>query len=111
MELNDNQYTLIGIIIGGAGLKLVDYFAQRRKTRDDELAQLRRDLDSKDDKARDELREELKELRDRLDDLSRELDEWKEKYWTKVQELNNAQAENARLLLESVRNSTVAKDN
>jgi len=102
MELNDNQYTLLGIIIGGVGLKIVDYFVQKRKAKSDKVEELARLLEERDAESKRELREDIDKLRERQDDLARELDEWKEKYWNKVQELNSMQAENARLLLQAV---------
>jgi hypothetical protein len=118
MELNDNQYTLLGIIIGGIGLKVIDYFAQRRKDKaiehkaqEDAVVEMARHLEERDAAAKAEMRADLKELRDRQDAIIAELDEWKEKYWKKAQELNDAQRENARLLIELVKAGQNAQSN
>ncbi len=118
MELNDNQYTLLGIIIGGVGLKIIDYIAQRRKDKDEKekeheqgVLDLARKLEEREEGRRAEMLAELKELRDRQDEIIKELDDWKEKYWQKAQELNEAQRENARLLIELVKSGQNANSN
>jgi uncharacterized coiled-coil DUF342 family protein len=110
MELNDNQYTLLGIIIGGIGLKVVEYFAKKRQGRVDRIAELEKQLDARSDETRQELRDDLAELRQRFDAINDDLDEWKEKYWARARELNDLQLENAKLLAELVRKSNGGTD-
>jgi uncharacterized membrane-anchored protein YhcB (DUF1043 family) len=110
MDLNDNQYTLLGIIIGGIGLKVVEYFAKKRQGRVDRIAELEKQLDARSDETRQELRDDLAELRQRFDTINDDLDEWKEKYWARARELNDLQLENAKLLAELVRKSNGGTD-
>ncbi|MET7741972.1 hypothetical protein [Streptomyces sp. NPDC005385] len=58
--------SLIGVIFGGAGLKFLEWFLGRGQVKEDVATQLR-----------DELRKELKELRERVDELEAENDKWR----------------------------------
>lgn len=57
---------LIGAAFGGTGLKFLEWFLNRGKAKEDIATQLR-----------NELRTELKELRERVDELEAENDKWR----------------------------------
>lgn len=58
--------TLIGTIFGGAGLKFLEWFLGRGKNKIDIAAQLR-----------DELRKDIKDLQNRVDELEAENEKWR----------------------------------
>ena len=58
--------TLIGTIFGGAGLKLLEWFLGRNKVKVDVATQLR-----------DELRKDIKDLQNRVDELEAENEKWR----------------------------------
>ncbi|MFE9497258.1 hypothetical protein [Streptomyces collinus] len=57
---------LFGTIFGGGGLKVIEWFLNKGKVKEDIATQLR-----------NELRQELKELRERVDELEAENDKWR----------------------------------
>ena len=61
---------LAGTVFGGAGLKVIEYFLNRRKRTEDLAASIRK-----------ELREDVARLRSELRDESKAADEWEAKYW------------------------------
>lgn len=56
----------MGALFGGTGLKVLEWFLNRGKAKEDVATQLR-----------NELRQELKELRERVDELEAENDKWR----------------------------------
>ena len=67
---------LIGATFGGAGLKFIEYWLSKDKTKVDEATQIRT-----------ELRAELTGLRVQVDNLEKQVTEWRDKYYEVVQEL------------------------
>lgn len=63
---------MIGTIFGGAGLKAVEKY-------------LNRDIEAINE--RKDYRDEIRELRDRLDKVEAEVDEWKAKYFHNEEEI------------------------
>lgn len=57
---------LIGTVFGGGGLKVIEYLLNRGKVKEDIATQLR-----------NELREDLRELQKRVDELEAENDKWR----------------------------------
>lgn len=71
MPKNFEAYTaLIGALLGGSGLKLIEWWLNRAKTKDDSAKDFRQ-----------ELRTDLTEVKKELDRVENELDAWKEKYY------------------------------
>lgn len=110
LNINDNQYTILGIIIGGIGLKAVEYMFKKREDKENRIAELEKQLEDKDLSIRSELRDDLKEIRAQLQKVEEDNNEWRQKYWDKVAELNNLQLENARLLANMVKAQQEAND-
>lgn len=69
-EISDAWLALIGAILGGSGLKVVDTWLSKAKVKDDSAS-----------KFRDELRAEVSALRDDLREAVEEKDKWQEKYY------------------------------
>lgn len=69
-EVNSAWVALIAALLGGSGLKIIEYLLNRSKVRDDTATQIRK-----------ELREELTGLKEELRAAETALDEWKQKYY------------------------------
>lgn len=78
MDVGDSAawIALIGTVVGGAGLKIVESILGKTKVRDDTATSLRA-----------ELRTEVHDLRSENDRLEKSLDEWRLKYYRLVSEL------------------------
>lgn len=74
-EISQAWLALIGALLGGSGLKVIEFWLSRSKTRDDTAANFR-----------NELREEVKTLRDELRKVETELDSWRAKYYELMDE-------------------------
>jgi hypothetical protein len=61
---------LIGTVLGGVGLKIVEHLLGRRKLRDDTASQLR-----------GELRIEIESLRQEIHKVESDVEQWREKYY------------------------------
>lgn len=66
---------LIGTVLGGVGLKIVEHFLSKSKVRDDTASQLR-----------GELRTEVESLRSEIQKVETEVDLWREKYYTLLEQ-------------------------
>lgn len=66
---------LIGTVMGGAGLKVVESFLTKGQSKTDIATELRT-----------ELRSEAIELKEELRRVGKEVDQWKEKYFLLLQE-------------------------
>jgi uncharacterized protein (DUF3084 family) len=84
--------TCIGTIFAGAGLKWIEAKLKKAKDKDDTATNLR-----------NELRAELTALKQEMQQVEKELDEWKTKYFEAYEQLLmlRVQLEQARRLLES----------
>jgi len=73
---------LISAVLSGFGVAILSYIqeAKREKTR-------------KAEKEQDDLKLELKDLQIKLYKLEKDLDEWKDKYYSTIQELISVRAE------------------
>lgn len=71
----DAWLTLIGAIFGGVGLKVMDSWLSRSKVREDQATQIRR-----------ELRDEVVSLRTEIQDLRKQVDTWRDKYYVEAEE-------------------------
>ena len=85
-ELNPTYIALISALLGGSGLKVVDFFLNRSKTENDTAAAFRT-----------ELRDEVKTLRDRADAAEKSESDWRAKYYELVEENILLKTENAQL--------------
>lgn len=74
-EINQAWIALIGAILGGSGLKVIEAWLNRPKEHADAETEFR-----------NELREEVKSLREELRKVEAELDSWREKYYTLMDE-------------------------
>ena len=66
---------LLGTLFGSAGLKVIEYWLSRAKVKEDDATRLR-----------SELRSEADRIRIELADTEKQLDIWKEKYYTLMEE-------------------------
>lgn len=67
---------LLGTFFGGAGMKVIEHFLNKKGKAEDLATQMRK-----------ELRDDLATLRTELKEEARESDEWKGKYWELKTEL------------------------
>jgi len=73
---------LISAVLSGFGVSIMSYFQETKK----EKAR-------KAEKEQDDLKLELKDLQIKLYKLEKDLDEWKDKYYSTIQELISVRAE------------------
>lgn len=85
---------LIGTIFGGAGLKFIEHWLSRAKTRDDTATQIRNELRT--ELAR--IKEDLAEARKGQDAAEDESDSWRGKYYERSDELIQVKEELASAL-------------
>lgn len=69
-EITTAWIALIGTLLGGVGLKFVEHWLSRSKIRDDTASQLR-----------SELRTEIQNLKQELNNVEADLDKWRGKYY------------------------------
>ena len=74
--------TLISAVLSGFGVSLLSYYQDQK-----------REKARKAEKEQDSLKLELKDLQIQLYKLEKDLDEWKNKYYTTIQELISVKAE------------------
>lgn len=75
-EIPATWVAVIGTCFGGLGLKFADWLLNRSKNEEDAATSFRK-----------ELREEIATLRAELGRVSKEVDEWREKYYDVLEEL------------------------
>jgi peptidoglycan hydrolase CwlO-like protein len=89
--------TLISAVLSGFGVSLLSYYQEQK-----------REKVRKAEKEQDELKLELKDLQIKLYKLEKDLDEWKNKYYTTIQELISVKAELEETLVKlSLINQTI----
>lgn len=89
--------TLISAVLSGFGVSLLSYYQEQKRERV-----------RKAEKEQDELKLELKDLQIQLYKLEKDLDEWKNKYYTTIQELISVKAELEETLVKlSLINQTI----
>ena len=80
--MSEALIALIGTIFGGVGLKFLESFINRSKAKDDTATQIRK-----------ELRDEIRDMRAELNRLESDVDEWKGKYYTLLEQFIKVKAE------------------
>jgi uncharacterized coiled-coil DUF342 family protein len=75
-EINQAYLALIGALMGGSGLKFVESWLNRSKVKDDAASAFR-----------NELRDEVKNLRDELRSVEAEVEKWRQKYYETYEQL------------------------
>lgn len=93
-EINQAWLALIGALLGGSGLKVIEHWLNRSKIKEDTAAQMRT-----------ELRDEIKNLREELRSVEDELDKWRGKYYELMDEFMKAKVDLASAL-RNVNDST-----
>lgn len=78
-EISQAWLALIGALLGGSGLKFIEHWLSRPKVKDDAASAFR-----------NELREEVKNLREELRKTEAELDVWRSKYYALLDEFSQA---------------------
>lgn len=78
-EISQAWLALVGALLGGSGLKFIEHWLSRPKVKEDVASSFR-----------NELREEVKNLRDELRKTEKELDEWRSKYYALMDEFSRA---------------------
>lgn len=91
-EISQAWLALLGALLGGSGLKVIEYWLNRSRIRDDSATQMRT-----------ELREEIKGLREELRTVEDELDKWRGKYYELMDEFMKAKSD-LTLALRDVQN-------
>jgi len=86
---------LFAALLGGSGLKIIEYWLNRSKTKDDSALAMRT-----------ELREEVRSLREELRTVEEQLDLWRGKYYELMEEFMKAKVD----LAESLRNANSRTD-
>ena len=92
--MTEGLFALLGTIFAGVGLKVFDFFVQKRAEKR-AAAKALADAALAEESARiGELKEEITRIRNELDDTIKEMLEWRDKYWslreehlTKMEEL------------------------
>lgn len=92
MPKNFEAWTaLIGAILGGSGLKLIEWWLSRSKEKDNSAKEFRQ-----------ELRTDLTEVKRELDRVEAELDAWRDKYYDQLEK--NIELRKNRALTERIEN-------
>lgn len=81
-EISQAWLALVGALLGGSGLKFIEHWLSRPKIKDDAASSFR-----------NELREEVKNLREELRKTEQELDAWRSKYYALMDEFSKAKIE------------------
>lgn len=81
-EINQAYLALVGALMGGSGLKFVESWLNRSKIKDDAATVFR-----------NELRDEVKNLRDELRSVEAEVEKWRAKYYETYEQLIAAKSE------------------
>lgn len=81
-HVGDAELALLGTVLGGVGLKVVEFFLGRTKRIDDTATSLRTELRA----SVADLHAENKELHSRIDRLESSVDEWRDKYYALLAE-------------------------
>jgi hypothetical protein len=81
-EINQAWLALFAALLGGSGLKVIEYWLNRSKTQDDSAAAMRT-----------ELREEVRNLREELRTVEEQLDLWRGKYYELMEEFMKAKGD------------------
>lgn len=79
--MEDAILALAGVILGGAGTKLVEKLFENKKQKQRLQAEHEISQHEELNKVRAELWLEINKLRKELEDVRGELDEWRDKYW------------------------------
>lgn len=74
-EINQAWLALIGALLGGSGLKVIEHWLNRSKSKDSTATDFR-----------NELRTDIKDLRAELSKAEDELDKWRVKYYALMDE-------------------------
>lgn len=74
-DINQGWLAIIGALLGGSGLKVIEHWLNRSKTKDDSATDFR-----------NELRTDIKDLRLELSKTEEELDKWRVKYYALMDE-------------------------
>jgi len=90
-EISQAWLALIGAVLGGSGLKIMESWLNKSKVRDDAASAFRT-----------ELRDEVKNLRDELRKVETDLDNWRAKYYELMEQFLKVKAE----LDAALRNAT-----
>ena len=69
-DVNQAWLALIGALLGGSGLKVIEYWLNRSKNKDDAATTFR-----------NELRQDVTALREELRKTEQERDSWRDKYY------------------------------
>ena len=94
-EINQAWLALFAALLGGSGLKVIEYWLNKTKTREDTALAMRA-----------ELREEVRGLRDELRQVEEQLDLWRGKYYELMDEFMKAKGDLAEALRNANRNSS-----
>lgn len=86
-NISEGWLALIGALLGGSGLKIVEAWLNRSKVKEDSATELR-----------NELRAEVRGLRDELRTVEDELDKWRGKYYELLDEFIKAKGDLAEAL-------------
>jgi predicted nuclease with TOPRIM domain len=93
-EINQAWLALFAALLGGSGLKVIEYWLNRSKTQDDSAAAMRT-----------ELREEVRNLREELRTVEEQLDLWRGKYYELMEEFMKAKGD----LAEAMRSANATR--
>ncbi|QIN94114.1 hypothetical protein PP459_gp119 [Streptomyces phage Wakanda] len=89
-EINQAWLALFAALLGGSGLKVIEYWLNRSKVQQDSATAMRT-----------ELREEVRGLREELRHVEEQLDLWRGKYYELMDEFMKAKGD----LAEAMRNA------
>jgi len=89
-DINQAWLAMFAALLGGSGLKIIEYWLNRSKSRDDSALAMRT-----------ELREEVRSLREELRHVEEQLDLWRGKYYELMDEFMKAKGD----LAEALRNA------
>ena len=95
MDLLTNPVVLalLGTLFGSAGLKVIEHWLSRAKTREDSASRLRDELRLEIERKSKDFATDIDRLRGELSETEKQLDSLREKYWQLMEENFQIKAE------------------
>lgn len=111
MELLANPVflALMGTLFGSAGLKIIEHWLSRAKSREDTAAKMRDELRLEIERKSKDYAADIDRVRAELNETEKQLDALREKYWALMAENYQVKAELKSALAEIQRNAQRAQ--
>jgi t-SNARE complex subunit (syntaxin) len=106
---NPVMLALIGTLFGSAGLKIIEYWLSRAKIKEDTALQMRDELRKEIDRKSKDYLLEVDRLRIELTAAEKQVNEWRDKYYTLIEDFMRVKAEYSIAIEKVKKQSMVAQ--